>query len=52
MELTKKQLEYLRTCLNFHYSEMDFKAPHIMELNAELCKRLDKQRRLQEIESN
>ena len=34
------------------YSEMDFKAPHIMELNAELCKKLDKQRRLQEIESN
>jgi len=52
MEFNQRELNYLLTCLNYHYSEMDFKAPHIMELNAELCKKLDKQRRLQEIESN
>ena len=51
MEFNQRELNYLLTCLNFHYSEMYFKAPHIMELNAELCKKLDKQRRLQEIES-
>ena len=28
MELTKKQLEYLRTCLNFHYSESDHFGRH------------------------
>ena len=52
MEFNQRELNYLLTCLNYHYSESDFKNKHIMELNAELCKRLDKQRRLQEIESN
>ena len=52
MEFNKRELTYLLTCLNYHYSESDFKNKHIMELNAELCKKLDKQRRLQEIESN
>ena len=52
MEFNQEELLYISECLNFHYSEMDFKAPHIMELNAELCKKLDKQRGLQEIESN
>ena len=52
MEFNQRELNYLLSCLNYHYSEMDFKAPHIMELNEELCKKLDKQRRLQEIESN
>ena len=52
MEFNQKELEHLLNCLNFYYSESDFKNKHIMELNAELCKKLDKQRRLQEIESN
>ena len=52
MEFNQRELNYLLNCLNYHYENLDFKAPHIMELNAELCKRLDKQRRLQEIESN
>ena len=52
MEFNQRELNYLLNCLNYHYSNLDFKAPHIMELNAELCKKLDKQRRLQEIESN
>jgi len=52
MEFNQRELNYLLNCLNYHYENLDFKAPHIMELNAELCKRLDKQRRLQQIESN
>ena len=52
MEFNQRELNYLLNCLNYHYENLDFKAPHIMELNAELCKKLDKQRRLQEIESN
>ena len=42
MELTKKQLEYVRTCLNFHYSESDHKE-FIMEVNSTLCKKIDEQ---------
>ena len=52
MEFNQRELNYLLSCLNYHYENLDFKVPHIMELNAELCKKLDKQRRLQEIESN
>ena len=52
MEFNQRELNYLLSCLNYHYENMDFKNKYIMELNAELCKRLDKQRRLQEIESN
>ena len=51
MEFNQKELEHLLNCLNFYYAESDHKS-HIMELNEELCKKLDKQRRLQEIESN
>ena len=42
MEFNQKELEYLLTCLNFHYSESDHKA-HIMEVNSTLCKKIDKQ---------
>ena len=40
MELTKKQLEYLRTCLNFHYSESDQKE-HYLEINSSICRLID-----------
>ena len=39
MEFNQRELNYLLTCLNYHYSESDFKNKHIMELNAELCKK-------------
>jgi hypothetical protein len=48
MELTKKQLEYVRTCLNFHYSESDHKEFYL-EINSSICKLIDKQ--LKEIEA-
>ena len=37
MELTKKQLEYVRTCLNFHYSESDHKEFYL-EINSSICR--------------
>ena len=52
MNFNQKELEYLLTCLNFHYAENDNIKEDIIDINAELCKKLDKQRRLQEIESN
>ena len=48
MELTKKQLEYVRTCLNFHYSESDHKEFYL-EINSSIGKLIDKQ--LKEIEA-
>ena len=42
MELTKKQLEYVRTCLNFHYSESDYKE-QLIDINSQLCKKIDEQ---------
>ena len=40
MELTKKQLEYMLTCLNFHYSESDHKEFYL-EINASICRLID-----------
>ena len=40
MELTKKQLEYLRTCLNFHYSESDHKEFYL-EINSSICRLIE-----------
>ena len=40
MELTKKQLEYLRTCLNFHYSESDHKE-HYLEINSSIARLIE-----------
>ena len=50
MEFNQRELNYLINCLNYHYENLDFKVPHIIELNAELCKKLHKQRSLQEID--
>ena len=49
MEFNQKELEYLLTCLNSHYSEMDWDLSsqehknYIMELNSTLCKKIDEQ---------
>ena len=40
MELTKKQLEYLRTCLNFHYSESDHKEFYL-EINSSIARLIE-----------
>ena len=50
MEFNQRELNYLINCLNYHYENLDFIAPHIIELNADLCKKLHKQRSLQEID--
>ena len=40
VDLSKKELEYLLECLNFHYSESDDKE-YYMGINSELCGKLD-----------
>ena len=40
MELTKKQLEYVRTCVNFHYSESDHKEFYL-EINSSIARLVD-----------
>jgi hypothetical protein len=37
-----QELEYLLTCLNFHYAESDYKE-HIMDINSQLCTKIDEQ---------
>lgn len=37
MELSKKQLEYMLTCLNFHYSESDHKEFY-MDINSSIAR--------------
>ena len=39
MEFNQKELEYLLTCLNFHYAENDNIKEDIIDINAELCKK-------------
>ena len=48
MELTKKQLEYVRTCLNFHYSESDHKEFYL-EINSSIARLVDHE--IKEIEA-
>ena len=42
MEFNQQELEYLLTCLNFHYSESDYKE-QLIDINSSLCKRIDEQ---------
>ena len=42
MEFNQKELEHLLNCLNFYYSESDHKE-FIMEINSQLCKKIDDQ---------
>ena len=42
MELNQRELEYLLTCLNFHYSESDYKE-QLIDINSQLCKKIDEQ---------
>ena len=43
MEFNQKELEYLLTCLNFHYAENDDIKEQIISINAQLCKKIDEQ---------
>ena len=45
MEFNQKELEYLLTCLNFHYSESDHKQ-HIMDINSQIAIKIDEQLQL------
>ena len=40
VNISKKEIEYLLNCLNFHYLESDHKE-HYMEINSQLCTKLD-----------
>ena len=42
MEFNQRELEYLLTCLNFHYSESDYKE-QLIDINSQLCKKIDDQ---------
>ena len=42
MEFNQRELEYLLTCLNFHYSESDYKE-QLIDINSQLCKKIDEQ---------
>ena len=50
MEFNQQELNYLINCLDDHYENRDFKFDSITEFNRQLCKKLHKQRSLQEIE--
>ena len=50
MEFNQQGLNYLINCLEDHYENRVFKVDYITELNVELCKKLHKQRSLQEID--
>ena len=45
MEFNQRELEYLLTCLNFHYSESDYKE-HIMDINSQIAIKIDEQLQL------
>jgi len=42
MEFNQQELEYLLTCLNFHYSESDYKE-QLIDINSQLCRKIDEQ---------
>ena len=43
MEFNQKELEYLLTCLNFHYSENDDKKNEILDVNSDILIKLHKE---------
>ena len=43
MEFTKKQLEYILECLNFHYSENDDRKADIIDINSSIARQVSHQ---------
>ena len=43
MEFNQKELEYLLECLNFHYSENEYIQEEIIDINSQICKRINEQ---------
>ena len=43
MEFNQTELEYLLECLNFHYSENEYIQEEIIDINSQLCKRINEQ---------
>ena len=43
MEFNQRELEYLLECLNFHYAENDNIKEQIIDINSQLCKKIDEQ---------
>ena len=50
MKFNQRELNYLINLVEDHYENRVFKVDYITELNTQLCKKLHKQRSLQEIE--
>ena len=50
MKFNQQELNYLINLVEDHYENRVFKVDYITELNTQLCKKLHKQRSLQEIE--
>ena len=42
MEFNQKELEHLLNCLNFYYSESDYKE-QLIDINSQLCRKIDEQ---------
>jgi len=40
MKFTDKQIEYLKECLDFHYTENPDRKDEIIQVNAECCVKL------------
>jgi len=46
MEFNQRELEYLSTCLNFHYSENENLQEQIIDINSSLLRKIDEQLQL------
>ena len=46
MEFNQQELEYLLTCLNFHYAENDDIKEQIIDINSQIAIKIDKQLQL------
>ena len=47
MELNQRELEYLLTCLNFHYESNDDEfQEQVLDINSQLCRKIDAQLQL------
>ena len=47
MEFNQKELEYLLTCLNFHYESNDDEfQEQVLDINSQLCRKIDAQLQL------
>ena len=46
MEFNQEELLYISECLNFHYAENDDIKAQIIDINSQLCTKIDEQLQL------